>query len=144
MHPILWQTGGIILLSLLSACGVADSQKAQTIELSPANLQITTYSQMIGGVAGNQSEAIQVSLEFSIAPAISGVPVQDEAMIVLSDGNGQFQASLAPGEYWIGATEQIDNSNSYGMAPSMIKSQLVELVADKVTQVSVYRRGYAP
>jgi hypothetical protein len=140
----LWQLGGILLLTLLSVCGAANSEIRQTKELTPPNLHITTYSQMIGGVAGNQSEPVQVSLEFVIAPVISGTPDEDEAMLAVSDGSGQFHINLAPGKYWIGAKEQLDNSVRYGAAPAMIQSQQVELVADKVTKVSVYRRGYAP
>jgi len=140
----LWQRAGFILLALLSACGAANSENRQTKELTPPNLQITTYSQMIGGVAGNRSEPVQVSLEFVIAPVISGAPDKDEAMVAVSDGSGQFHINLAPGKYWIGAKEQLDNSVRYGAAPVMIQSQRVELVAGKVTLVNVYRRGYAP
>ena len=99
---------------------------------------------MIGGAAGNQSEAVLVSLEFKIAPVISRIPVQGETIVAMSDSNGQFYINLAPGTYWIGATEQLDNSGGNGSATVTIKSQQVELVADKVTKVSVYRRGYAP
>ena len=140
----LLRLGGIILLTSQTACGVIASENQQTKELAPPNLQITTYSQMIGGVAGNQSEATRVSLKFTIAPALSGVPVQDEAMAVLSDESGRFHINLAPGEYWIGAKEQIDNPEGYGITSVTVNSQLVELIAGKVTQVSVYRRGYAP
>ena len=141
---VVWQLAGFILLALLSACGAANSEIRQTTELTPPNLQITTYSQMIGGVAGNQSEPIQVSLEFVIAPVISGAPDKDEAMVAVSDDSGQFNINLAPGKYWIGAAEQLDNAVRYGAAPVTIKSQRVELVTGKVTRVSVYRRGYAP
>ena len=140
----LWQLASCILLALLSACGAANSENRQTKELIPPNLQITTYSQMIGGVAGNQSEPVQVSLEFVIAPVISGVPNTDEAMVAVSDGSGQFQINLGQGKYWIGAKEQLDNPVNYGSAPVMIQSQRVEIVAGKVTRVNVYRRGYAP
>jgi len=140
----LWQLGGILLLASLCACGSQASENRQSKKLSPPNLHITTYSQIIGGAAGNQSEAVQVSLEFKIAPVISRVPVQDEAIVAESDSNGQFYINLAPGTYWIGATEQLDNSGRNGSATVTIKSQQVELVADKVTKVSVYRRGYAP
>jgi hypothetical protein len=85
-----------------------------------------------------------VSLEFVIAPVISGAPDKDEAMVAVSDGSGQFHINLAPGKYWIGAKEQLDNSVRYGAAPVMIQSQRVELVAGKVALVNVYRRGYAP
>ena len=140
----LWQLGGILLLTLLCACGTPASENRQTQELPPPNLHITTYSQMIGGAAGNQSEAVLVSLEFKIAPVISRIPVQGETIVAMSDSNGQFYINLAPGTYWIGATEQLDNSDGNGSATVTIKSQQVELVADKVTKVSVYRRGYAP
>ena len=138
------QLAVFILPALLSACGAANSEHRQTTELTPANLQITTYSQMIGGVAGNQSEPVRVSLEFVIAPVISEAPDKDEAMVAVSDGSGQFHINLEPGKYWIGAAEQLDNAVRYGAAPVTIKSQRVELVTGKVTRVSVYRRGYAP
>ena len=140
----LWQLGGILLLTLLCACGTSASENRQTKQLSPPNLHITTYSQMIGGAAGNQSEAVQVSLEFKIAPVISRVPVQDKAIVALSDSSGQFYINLPPGKYWIGATEQLDNSGRNGSATVTIKSQQVEIVADQMTKVNVYRRGYAP
>ena len=138
------QLGGILLLALLCACGSPASENRQSKKISPPNLHITTYSQMIGGVKGNQSEAVQVSLEFAIAPVISGIPVQDQALVALSDGAGQFHINLEPGEYWIGAKEQLDNPDRYGLASVTVESQLVELAAGEVTRASVYRRGYAP
>ena len=101
-------------------------------------------SKVIGGMPDMETPQTRVSLEFAIAPVRDMVPLLDEAVIVSSDENGEFQVELAPGRYWIGPKGRAADRERYDPGDSDIQEILVEVVAGSITRVDLLRIGYAP
>ena len=144
MRSRLWQPAGFFLLLVLGGCGFADSEQPAEAGATMSDLTISTYSETVSGVAGAERRPLPVALKLTIAPMLNGSVSLTQALDVVSNSNGKLNISLAPGRYWVGARQQLEDPQQYGLSTSVIDAQVVELVPGQQTHIDVYNRGYAP
>lgn len=130
------------LYSVITACSFlpneADAQKGHP------NLKVATLFKVIGGIPDTETPPRKIRLEFAIAPMMDNHPLLDEARIVSSDENGEFEINLPPGRYWIGPKGRAVDRDRYDPGGSEVQQMIVEVEADGMTRVDLFRMDYAP
>ena len=130
------------LYSVVTACSLLPGEAGAQKGLP--NLRVTTLFKVIGGMPDTETPSRKIRLEFAIAPMEGNRPLLDEARIVSSDENGEFEGYLAPGRYWIGPKGRALDPDRYDPGGSEIQQMILKIKTDGITRVNLLKIDYAP
>ena len=123
---------------------VTMGMEKRSMEVTTSGLRGTTSVIVRSGIPGGQTTGGPRSTEFAIAPIEGDRPVYHKAIFVKSDQQGNYEAALPPGKYWIGPKAKALDPVHYRPGALELAEQVAVVKEGEFTRIDLVEMGHAP